>query len=108
MRFKISSVFISNLYLKKHWIAVLVVLFLSLVLNIIGLTNYIYTKTVMQNEQSFQAQKSKYPLLATRVLLENPVDVLVSFLSLRNNLKNELAPWGDSFGMYFEYLPTGT
>jgi beta-lactamase class A len=33
---------------------------------------------------------------------------LINFLALRNNLKTETDPFGTSFGMYFEYLPTGT
>lgn len=108
MRRKIHFMLKDKIFYKKHHVAIVVILILSFAFNILGAANYIYTKALVRNDHNFQAQKEKYPLLATRVLLENPVDVLVSFLPLRNNLRNETAPWGDGFGMYFEYLPTGT
>lgn len=80
----------------------------SIIVNILGISNYIYTNAIVTENKKFQSQVKKYSFLAPRILHENPVDILVNFISLRDNLKNETAPWGDSFGMYFEYLPTGT
>lgn len=48
-----------------------------------------------------------YPLLASRILIENYHDVLINFIPLRSSLKEIVAPWEDSFSFYFEYLPTG-
>ncbi|MCL6096326.1 MAG: class A beta-lactamase-related serine hydrolase [Patescibacteria group bacterium] len=108
MRRKIHFILRDKIFYKKHSVAIVVVLVFSFIFNILSVSNYIYTKALVRDDQNFRTQKKVYPLLATRILLENPVDVLVSFLPLRNSLKNETDPWGDSFGMYFEYLPTGT
>jgi beta-lactamase class A len=53
-------------------------------------------------------QEKQYPLISKRILMEFPQDVLISFLDLRNSLRKETAGYGNSFGLYFEYLPTGT
>jgi len=52
--------------------------------------------------------QERYPLLARRILIDNPNDILINFVPLRKSLNDVAAPWGDSFAMYFEYLPTGT
>lgn len=52
--------------------------------------------------------ESKYPYLSKRILMEFPQDVLISFLELRYALRKETSSYGSSFGLYFEYLPTGT
>ena len=52
--------------------------------------------------------EEKYPHLSKRILLEVPSDILIHFLPLRDNLRHTVAPYGESFGFYFEYLPTGT
>ncbi len=51
---------------------------------------------------------NEYPFLARRILNENFNDVLVNFLDLRSNLRATVAPFGESFSFYFEYLLTGT
>lgn len=50
----------------------------------------------------------KYPYISQRVLAELPQDILVSFLDLRQELRKDTTQYGNSFGLYFEYLPTGT
>ena len=40
--------------------------------------------------------------------MEFPQDVLISFLDLRYALRKETSSYGNSFGLYFEYLSTGT
>jgi beta-lactamase class A len=95
--------------ITSHKKPILIVVFvLSFALNISGISYFIVTQTTIIAEQNLHSLQVKYPLIATRVLQDLPIDIIVNFLSLRNNLQNETAPWGDSFGMYFEYLPTGT
>ncbi len=108
MQRKIHFILKDKIFYKKHRVAIVALLIFSFIFNILGAMNYVYTKALVRDDQNFKVQKEKYPLLATRVLLENPVDVLVSFLPLRKDLRTELAPFGNTFGMYFEYLPTGT
>lgn len=48
-----------------------------------------------------------YPLLAKRISVDNPNDVLIAFNPLRKKLREIVKPWGSSFALYFEYLPTG-
>jgi beta-lactamase class A len=60
------------------------------------------------NVANFDDQSAKYPLLAKRILLENPNDIIINFSLLRTNLKKITGDWGSDFSFYFEYLPTGT
>ncbi len=52
----------------------------------------------------------KYPLLARSVLDDNSNDILINFVALRNQLKNDFdqLPKGTKSSFYFEYLPDGT
>ncbi len=56
---------------------------------------------------NFQKSTIDTPLIAKRVFVDNPNDVLINFISLRKSLKEVIEPYGDTFGFYFEYLPTG-
>jgi beta-lactamase class A len=48
-------------------------------------------------------------LLAARAYNPNTTnDIVVNFLPLRTNIQKTVAPYGNSFAIYFEYLPTGT
>jgi beta-lactamase class A len=59
--------------------------------------------------ESFEVEQQKYPLLSKRVLQEFPQDILINFLDLRRELRSEVSKYdGASFGVYFEYLPTGS
>src|SRR5690606_26339855 len=59
--------------------------------------------------REFQQLVEEYPYLSKRVLIELPQDTLINFLELRRALRSEIASYGESqFGVYFEYLPTGT
>ncbi len=60
------------------------------------------------DNNSFESQEKKYPLLSKRILNEFPNDILISFLDLRTELAKQTEPYGQDFGFYFEYLPTGT
>ncbi|MEN9407652.1 MAG: hypothetical protein RLZZ455_868 [Candidatus Parcubacteria bacterium] len=57
---------------------------------------------------SLSQQEKRYPLLSKRILQDYPVDLLINFRQLRKEIRRESAPYQDTFGLYFEYLPTGT
>jgi len=81
------------------------ILLLSLVGNIALFYNWQQSSSVGKN---FDEQVRKYPYLSKRILADIPQDIRINFLPLRNKLQTDTAPYGDKFGMYFEYLPTGT
>ena len=60
------------------------------------------------NTTTFTKQEQKYPLLSKRILNDFPNDLLINFSPLRSDLKTKVADYGQDFGFYFEYLPTGT
>lgn len=105
---KLRIILREDLSLSKKHVFLSLIFIISIVINFFAISYFLYSNTIVKDTQNFNRQRAKYPLLATRILTENPVDVLVSFLNLRTSLTNETAPWGDSFGIYFEYLPTGT
>jgi beta-lactamase class A len=84
------------------------VLLLSIAFNVSGILYLVLTQNSVGSDQNFAALQAKYPLISKRILQDPPIDIIVNFLALRNNIKNETAPWGTTFGVYFEYLPTGT
>lgn len=53
-------------------------------------------------------QQLNYPLLSKRILLESDTDILINFLPLRTELRQLTMPYGRTFGLYFEYLWTGS
>lgn len=63
---------------------------------------------IIASRAEFDAAQIKYPFLAKRILQEYPQDILINFYPLREELRATTDPWGTDFGMYFEYLPTGT
>lgn len=83
---------------------------LTITLLLVILITFVYHLSLLRDKEanSLSAKVALYPHISVRALRENPNDLLLNFLPLRNNLRTEIAPWGDSFGMYFEYLPTGT
>lgn len=50
----------------------------------------------------------RYPLLAQRIFIEDPNDIIINFIPLRTALREAVAKVGDTVGVYFEYLPSGT
>jgi len=62
------------------------------------------TSFVQPNLQDMQ----KYSLLAPEVLAVKNEDLRVNFVPLRQKLRELVNAWGENFGFYFEYLPTGT
>jgi beta-lactamase class A len=85
-----------------------VCLIVSAIVNIL-LGVYVYKGSdKVKSVEDFGVAQERYPLLSKRILQEFPQDVLINFLALRMSLKQQVAPYGSSFGFYFEYLPTGT
>jgi beta-lactamase class A len=83
-------------------------LILSIGLNIVAFVFFLKNRNEVQSVESFNAMQMRYPLLSKRILNEFPQDILINFLDLRTALHNQVSPYGDNFGFYFEYLPTGT
>ncbi|OGM29040.1 hypothetical protein A3D84_04730 [Candidatus Woesebacteria bacterium RIFCSPHIGHO2_02_FULL_42_20] len=49
-----------------------------------------------------------YPFLAKRIFIENPNDIIINFVPLRQKLREYIAGVAEKAGIFFEYLPTGT
>lgn len=60
------------------------------------------------NNAASQNEGSTYPLLSKRIFVNNPNDVLLNFVSLRESLENKFNALNVQKSFYFEYLPTGT
>jgi beta-lactamase class A len=60
-------------------------------------------KTAVTIEEGFET----YPLLAKRIFVGSPNDMIIYFVDLREKLKTYIAGTGEKIGLYFEYLPTG-
>ncbi len=84
------------------------ILFLSVGVNLVLVCVYFTTEKHFNKNIEYEKLQEKYPHLSRRILQEYPVDILINFLDLRTRLRSEVEPYGDSFGFYFEYLPTGT
>jgi len=85
---------------------VVVILFVLLVVSLGG--NF-YLLHHMEEPSSASSLRKQYPLLSARALNpNNPNNLVVNFLPLRQNIHKVVDPYGDSFAIYFEYLPTGT
>lgn len=88
--------------------------FVSLAINILFIGNFVYLNyfqskvNPINNNNNPQTLYAKYPLLSRRILLDFKQDVLINFLSLRKQIQDQVAGYGDTFGVYFEYLPTGS
>ena len=81
-------------------IVLAIALTISVILNAFLYNNYPKVKsTILVNQ---------YPYLSKRILADSTNDILLNFLNLRQDIQTTTDPYGDSFGMYFEYLPTGT
>jgi beta-lactamase class A len=91
--------------LSTKKIILLAVLLVSLVGNIV----FIYLwQTASEEKNRFSQLEQTHPLLSKRILADFPQDILINFLPLRSKLQQTTKPYGDSFALYFEYLPTGT
>lgn len=92
-----------NFMLKKH------ILLLILGISIIGNSIFfVLWQKASKQDTDFVIAQEKFPYLSKRILQEFPQDILINFLDLRSALREQVKPFGDDFGFYFEYLPTGT
>lgn len=55
-----------------------------------------------------QASLDNFPLLAKRVLVDEPSEPIINFTGLRSQLNSYFTSHGLTGSVYFEYLPTGT
>lgn len=60
------------------------------------------------NNRSNHNQDGNYPLLAKRLFLNHPNDIIINFTPLREQLEAFTKDQKEQIGIYFEYLPTGT
>jgi len=58
--------------------------------------------------QSSSELSAKFPLLAKRLFIDDPNDVIINFSDLRMQISNYMTSNGLKGSVYFEYLPTGT
>lgn len=58
----------------------------------------------------YHAQGNQYDLLARRILIENPSDIVIDFRPLQTQLEEYIAQnnLSDKISLQFEYLPTGS
>jgi len=87
--------------MKKNTVIFFTFCGISLFLNLIFALSILSSKK--QNDTA-----ASYPLLSPRIFAENQNDILINFLTLRKKLRETVAPWGESFSFFFEYLPSGT
>jgi len=80
----------------------------SVIANIVFFTKTKANSSIAPVTTDFAEDQKKFPLLAKRILIDHPNDVLINFLLLRKNLRETVKDWDDTFGFYFEYLPTGS
>jgi beta-lactamase class A len=81
----------------------------SILINVLCITAISRNQGVVNQNQTSQDLQKKYPLLSRRILSEFPQDILINFLDLRSDIRTKIASYdGSKFGVYFEYLPTGT
>jgi beta-lactamase class A len=91
---------------NKNIVAYLFII--SLVLNITLVFFYIKNTQELKPSQNVKLLQEMYPLLSKRIHFDSPQDLIINFLDLRVLLRSEVMKYGDSFGFFFEYLPTGT
>lgn len=80
----------------------------SLAVNAYFFHSYVTTLELSKSQTNYQKALQKYALISPRALQDKHGDFLLNFLDLRNKLHSIADPYGDAFGLYFEYLPTGT
>lgn len=89
-------------------IASIAVFVTSLAVNAYFFHSYVTTLELSKSQTNYQKALQKYSLISPRALQDKHGDFLLNFLDLRNKLHAIADPYGDAFGLYFEYLPTGT
>lgn len=94
-------------YINKSWVGYLILYAVLCT----GAAVYLYfrapTPTIQKITSATDKVAIQYPYLSRVTLTDNETDLLIHFVELRKTLNDTVAPWGDSFAVYFEYLPTG-
>lgn len=67
-----------------------------------------YTASTTEPIVTTSNSRAEYPLLATRIFIDNPNDPIINFSALRTSLESHVAGNSIDGSIYFEYLPTGT
>lgn len=93
--------------LRSRKYAALAVVLAVLLLFTLGVNLY-FAKQRRPVPAAPAASSDQYPLLASRIFVDNPNDVIVNFSKLRQDLRQELSNLGYNYSFYFEYLPSGT
>ena len=96
-----------NLFMSRNKFLLLIFV-LSLLLNFSFLYVLIQNRVSLNFLSSTASLQAKYPFLSRRAMNDNPNDLILNFLNLRNELTKQTAPYQNNFSAYFEYLPTGT
>lgn len=86
----------------SHWVSTLTIC----ILLISVIIHYVLWKS--SPAKGSTEDTKEYSMLAKRIFVDDPTDILVNFIPLRKSLRALVEPWGDKFSFYFEYLPTGT
>jgi beta-lactamase class A len=68
---------------------------------------FFLTKFLVNEKQEDETQLSDYPYLARRIFSENPNDVIINFVPLRQKLRGYIEEKPEKIGVFFEYLATG-
>lgn len=87
---------------------VITFILVSVILNIIGFYLLFINRSNVVSLNKIDDKQKQYLFLAKRIFNENFSDIILNFLDLRTDLRTTVKPWGNSFSIYFEYLPTGT
>lgn len=79
------------------------------ILTILAVTNVklFFDLSSKNSETDLETKTTKYPYLASRVVSDFERDLIINFIPLRKELKKVTTEYGQSFSVYFEYLPTG-
>lgn len=68
---------------------------------------FIKSSTPQKTYGNPESNPTEFPLLAKRIFVGNPNDMIINFVELREELKKYAAGTEEKIGIYFEYLPTG-
>lgn len=96
--------------MKKILLLACIILIASLAVNfyLIYKTDALVGLSSGSHELSpWKKSAGKYPLLEEALSISDYPDILINFLPLRNDLRSRVSGYGDSFAVYFQYLPTG-
>ena len=85
-----------------------IVAIISIVLNVL-LMGFLTASNDNQRLAYFLSEKQEeFPFLSKRIFTENPNDLIINFIPLRNKLRKYASDNPYRIGVYFEYLATGT